>query len=617
MANGYAGKILWVDLTRKTLSDEILTEKFCRDYIGGYGMGSRIVYTHQKGGIDPLGPEAILGIMTGAATGTPFIGGSRYVVVGKSPLTGGWGDANSGGVFGPNLKFAGYDGVFFKGISAKPVYILIENGKAEIKDASHLWGKDTFETEDIMQEELGKDTEIACIGPAGEKLSLVAAVMNNKGRAAGRSGLGAVMGSKKVKAVAVKGKGGAVPMFDAEKSKELRKEYLAKLTGHFGMLKEFGTPAIMAMMAKFGDSPVKNWASTAVIDFPNVDIISDKNVVAEQTKKYGCYMCPIACGGHMKAFKGENFSYEEGAHKPEYETLAMFGSNCLNYDLNSIIKANDICNRYGLDTIGAGGAIGFTIDCYENGLITKEDTGGLEMKWGNAASIVAMLEKLAKREGFGNVIADGVKRASENIGKGSDKLAMHIGGAEYPAHDAKFGFHWAITYRMDPTPGRHTQGDPGGPKFPIAQPADRKAQLGRQPGHVMGQAIGHYVQALGLCTFVYGSLPSPEAVLNMLKAVTGWDVTLEEILKVGNRIHNQRHAFNLREGISPLKYHHPDRMAGRPPRTAGPLAGVTVDEDGMLKEYFQAMDWDLTTAKPSQKSLVELGLDDVAKDLYK
>ena len=569
MANGYAGKILWVDLTNKKLTDEILTDKFCREYIGGYGMGSRIIYTHQKGGVDPLGPDAIMGLMTGAATGTPFIGGSRYVAVGKSPLTGGWGDANSGGMFGPNLKFAGYDGVFFKGISAKPVYLLIENGKAQIKDASHLWGKDTFETEDILRNELGQEAEIACIGPSGEKLSLVASVMNNKGRAAGRSGLGAVMGSKKLKAVAVKGKGGTVPMFDAEKSKEYRKEYLAQLTGHFGMLKEFGTPAIMAMMAKFGDSPTKNWASTAVIDFPNVDIISDKNVIAEQTKKYGCYMCPIACGGHMKGHQGEYFSYEEGAHKPEYETLAMFGSNCLNYDLKSIIKANDICNRAGLDTIGAGAAIGFTIDCYENGLITKEDTGGLEMRWGNANSIIAMLEKLAKREGFGNIIADGVKRASEKIGKGSDKIAMHIGGAEYPAHDAKFGFHWAITYRMDATPGRHTQGDPGGPKFAIPQTTDRKAQLGRQPAHVMGQAIGHYIQSLGLCTFVYGSLPSPESVLNMLKAVTGWDVTLEEILKVGNRIHNQRHAFNLREGISPLKYHHPDRMAGRPARPPG------------------------------------------------
>jgi len=566
--------------------------------------------------VDPLGPEAILGIVTGPATGTPFIGGSRYVVVGKSPLTGGWGDANSGGVFGPNLKFAGYDAIFFKGIADKPLYLLINNGQAELKDASHLWGKDTFETEDMLRNEVGKDAEIACIGPSGEKLSLIAAVMNNKGRAAGRSGLGAVMGSKKLKAVAVLGKGNAVPLYDAEKAKQYRKEYLAQLTGHFGLLREFGTPGIMAQMAKFGDSPVKNWASTSVIDFPDVDIISDKNVIAEQSKKYGCYMCPIACGGHMKGFKSDKFSYEEGSHKPEYETLAMFGSNCLNYNLQSIIKCNDICNRMGLDTIGTGGTIGFTIDCYENGLISKEDTNGLEMKWGNAEAIVAMTEKLANREGFGNIIADGVKKASERIGKGSDKLAMHIGGAEYPAHDAKFGFHWAITYRMDPTPGRHTQGDPGGPKFPVPQIEDRKAQLGRQPAHVIGEAIGHYVQSLGLCTFVYGSLPSPEAVYNMIKAVTGWDVTLDEIIKVGNRIHNLRHAFNLREGISPLQYHHPDRMAGRPARTAGPLTGITLDEDGMLKEYFAAREWDMQTGKPSKKVLTELGLEKVAADLY-
>jgi aldehyde:ferredoxin oxidoreductase len=617
MANGYMGKFLWVDLTKKTLKEEFYDEQFCRDWIGGYGLGARIIYTHQKGGVDPLGPDAILGILTGPATGTPFIGGSRYVVVGKSPLTGGWGDANSGGMFGPNMKFAGYDGVFFRGISDKPVYIYLESGKAEIRDATYLWGKDTNETEDMLRAKLGNDTEVACIGPAGEKLALVAAVMNNKGRAAGRSGLGAVMGSKKVKAVAVKGKGGSVPVFDPELSKKYRKEYLTQLTGHYQSIKQFGTPGIMAMMAKFGDSPVKNWASTAVLDFPNPEIISDKNVTVEQDKRYACYMCPIGCGGHMKAFSGPDFSYAAGAHKPEYETLAMFGSNVLNGDLHSIVKCNDICNRYGLDTIGAGGAIGFTVDCYENGLITKADTGGLEMKWGNSAAIVAMTEKLAKREGFGNVIADGVKRAAERIGKGADKLAMHIGGAEYPAHDAKFGFHWAITYRMDATPGRHTQGQPGGPTFPIPPIADRKAQLGRQPGHVMGQAIGHYIQSLGLCTFVYGALPSPESIYNMVKAVTGWDINLEEIIKVGTRIHNQRHCFNLREGISPLHYHHPDRMAGIPARTAGPLKGITLDEPAMLKEYFQAMDWDMATAKPSVKSLIDQGLEDVARDLYK
>jgi aldehyde:ferredoxin oxidoreductase len=614
MANGYVGKLLWVDLTNKTLKDEALDEKMGRLYLGGYGLGARIIYDRMKAGVDPLGPEAILGIMTGPATGTPFIGGSRYVVVGKSPLTGGWGDANSGGYFGPYLKFAGYDGVFFTGISARPVYLFINNGKAEIKDASHLWGKDTFETEDILRAELGKDTEVACIGPSGETVSLIAAVMNNKGRAAARSGLGAVMGSKRLKAVAVKGKPGTVPVFDAAKAREARRTILPQLTGHVGLLREFGTPGIMVMMAMAGDSPVKNWTSSAVLDFPDVELIGGNKVVEQQGQKYACYQCPIGCGGHMKESKGD-YEYAEGAHKPEYETLAMFGSNCLNYNLNSITKVNDICNRAGLDTISSGSAMGFTIECYEKGLITKQDTGGIEMTWGNHRSIVAMTEKLAKREGFGNILADGIKRAAEKIGKGAENYAMHLGGQEYPAHDPKFGLQWAIEYRMDATPARHTQGPGMGPKVPAPE-VDPKTQLGRQPAHMIGANACHYIQALGLCTFVCGGLPNLETFQTMVKANMGWDASADEIVKTGERIADMRHVFNLREGISPLKYHHPDRMAGRPPRTAGPLEGVTLDEDGMLKEFFAAMDWDLKTAKPNKKRLLELGMDDIARELW-
>lgn len=614
MARGYMGKILLVDLTKKEIKDEPLEEKLCRDFIGGYGLGARILFTRQKPGVDPLGPDNILGFTTGILTGTPALSASRYIVVGKSPLTGGWGDANSGGYFGPHLKFAGYDSIFFSGISEKPIYLFIYNGKAELRDASHIWGKDTFETEDILRSELGKDVEVACIGPAGEKVSLIAAVMNNKGRAAGRSGLGAVMGSKRLKAIVVKGNM-KIPIAHEERAQELRKKYLGELTGHYEMISKYGTPAIVIMCAESGDTPTKNWAGTAVIDFPNYALLGADPVIERQANKYACYRCPIACGGHMKEGTGE-YKYPAGAHKPEYETLGMFGANCLNSNLESIIKVNDICNRYGIDTISGGAAIAFAIECYENGLITKADTDGIEMTWGNHRSIVAMTEKLVKREGFGDILADGVKMAAKRIGKGSDQYAMHIQGQEVPAHDPKFGYHWGISYRMDATPARHTQG-PGMPLpgLPLP-PHDPKSFKGRGEAHKIGHSFSHVVSSSGTCLFLYWALPSVHAFVDFMRAVSGWDLTIEELIKTGERITNIRHAFNLREGLNPLEYKIPGRIIGNPPPQAGPLKGITVDEETMDREYLTAMDWDLKTTKPNIKKLQELGLEDVVKVLW-
>ncbi len=614
MARGFMGKMLWVDLSRGELKDEVLDEELGRKFLGGYGLGAWILFQRQKAGVDPLGPDNIFGLVTGMLTGTPAISSSRYIAVGKSPLTGGWGDANSGGYFGPYLKFAGYDAVFFAGISPKPVYLFINNGKAELRDAANLKGKDTFETEDMLKAELGDDTEIACIGPSGEAVSLIAAVMCSKGRAAGRSGLGAVMGAKKIKAVAVRGDM-KVPLADETKANELRKKTLAGLTGHVTMLREYGTPAIMEMCLTMGDSPVRNWGGIAP-DFPDVHLIAADAVKAEQTRSWGCWHCPIACGGHMEAGTGE-YKYEAGAHKPEYETLAMFGSNCLNTNLSSIIKANDICNRAGLDTISTGAAIAFAIECYENGIITRADTDGIEMTWGNHPSIVAMTEKLARREGFGDILADGVKAAAEKIGKGAEQYAMHINGQEIPAHDPKVGRHWGTTYRMDATPARHTQSGEGGMGPAPAQPSfDPNGWSGRGAARRIGSSWHHAVSATGICTFGMGALPDIESLIDMMRAVSGWDLTLEELLVTGERINNVRQAFNVREGVNPLEYNMPGRIIGTPPKTAGPSAGITVDEQTLDREYLTAMDWDLKTTKPSRKKLLELGLDDVAGELW-
>lgn len=612
MVNGYMGKILWVDLSKGKIREESVDEEICRKFLGGYGLGAYLLFTRMKAGIDPLGPENILGFITGPLTGTPALGGSRYAVVGKSPLTGGWGDANSGGVFGPHLKFAGVDAVFFTGISPEPVYLFIDSGKAELRDAGQLWSKDTFKTEDTLREELGKDIDVACIGPSGEKMCLIAAIMNNYGRAAARSGLGAVMGSKKLKAIALKGD---IPILlaDEEKAEEVRRN--TKLTGYAAMMNKFGTPAIVVPLVTAGDSPIKNWDGVAARDFPDVEPIGGVAVIEKQERRYGCYRCRIACGGRMKEGTGE-YKYPVGSHKPEYETLCMFGSNCLNNNLDSIIKANDICNRYGLDTISAGAAIAMAIECYENGLITREETGGIEMTWGNHKSIVAMTEKLARREGFGDILADGVRVAAEKIGKGAEQYAMHIQGQEFPAHNPKYGFNWAVAYKMDATPGRHCQG-PGKPIDGLPLPLfDRMKQEGMQPGYKMGTNFMHVIQSLGVCIFVYWALPDIDVQMSAIKTVTGWDVTFDELFLTGERINNMRHLFNLREGLNPLHFVYPDRIAGRPPQEEGPLKGISLNEEMIFGDYLKAMGWDPVTTMPGKKKLKELGLLDIVTEFW-
>jgi aldehyde:ferredoxin oxidoreductase len=611
--NGYMGKLLFVDLTKGLCQEEKVTDQICRDFMGGYGIGARIIFSQQRAGVDALGPNSILGIVTGPLTGSPAPSCSRYTIVGKSPLTGTWGDANSGGDFGPYLKFAGYDAVFFKGISERPVYLFIKDGRAELRDAAHLWGKDIYETDDIIRGESGEKVKVLSIGPAGEKLSLISCPVNNKGRAPGRSGLGAVMGSKRLKAVAVTGNR-EVHLANKNKINDLRRKYVGELTGLFKVFRDFGTPGFTAESGHSGDSPVKNWGGVGVVDLPDIAAIGGEAVIGRQREKYACWRCPIGCGGLMR--RGRQYGYAEGVHKPEYETLAAFGTMCLNNNLESIIMANDICNRYGLDTISAGCTIAFAIECYENGLITKADTGGIELTWGNHGGIVAMTERMAKREGFGDVLADGVKVAAEKIGKGADQYAIHIQGQEIPMHDPKFGFDLTATYRLDPTPARHTQGREGLAPPGLLPAFDRKSFGGRGGAHKVGSNFIHVMNCAGMCLFLYLCLPDVNAVTEFINAVTGWETTTDELLKTGERIANVRQAFNIREGLNPLQFSVPGRALGKPPQKVGPLAGVTVDEDIMVKEYLAAMDWDAKTAKPSKKKLLELGLEDLAKELW-
>lgn len=610
MSRGYMGKLLWIDLSSGSIEEEVLQDDFCRKYIGGYGFGTKILYDRTEPGVDPLGPDNILGFLTGVLTATPAIIGSRYVVVCKSPLTNSWGDANSGGFFGPELKFAGYDGVFFTGASDKPVYVSIIDGKVELHDAADLWGKDTYDTEDLLKEKHGAKIRAACIGPSGEAISKIACVINDKGRAAGRSGVGAVMGSKKLKAVVVSGSA-KVPMADEQAAKELRTKILKEEKDAGEGMKKYGTSGITADSALSGDSPVKNWGGAGTVDFPNAKVISDDAVIALQEKKYACWRCNIACGGHMKAVDGK-YKVAAGVHKPEYETLCAFGTSCLNDNLESIIKVNDICNRTGIDTISAGGTVAFAIECYENGIITKEDTGGLELTWGNDEAIVELTRLIADREGFGKILSDGVKIAAERIGKGSDEYAIHLGGQELPMHDPRFTPGLALTYQFEATPGRHTQGGeliapPSGIDF---DKYDRTQYAGRGEDQKKLVNLMHVVNAAGLCMFGYITY-NAQSIPDFLTAVTGWEWTMEEVLKAGERIANLRRMFNIREGINPLEWKVPKRMLGHPPLTEGNIRGISLDDKTMIQEFCAAMDWDPVTARPSDEKLRSLGLEEL------
>jgi len=633
MAGGYTDKILFVDLTTGKLTTETPDEKLYRDFIGGYGVGARIVFSRQRPGVDPLGPENMLGFMTGPLTGTDYPYGTRYtVIVGRSPLTRGWGDANSGGDFGPYLKFSGYDGVFFTGASEKPVYLLIRDGNVELKDASHLWGKDTVETEDILKSELGSEVRIACIGPAGEKLSLISCLINNKGRAAARSGVGAVMGSKKLKAVAVIGTG-KVPVADTAKAREMRKKVLNAPGPNKELFQRYGTAGIAAQFVMTGECPIKNWTGVGERDVPHPELISDDSVINLQERKYGCWRCPISCGGLMKEGTGE-YRYRAGAHKPEYETLGAFGGLVLNNNLDSIIMANEICNRYGLDTISAGATIAFAMECYEKGIITKEEVG-LDLSWGNHQAMVTMTEMMGRREGFGDVLADGSKVAAMKIGRGSEALTVHINGQEPAMHDPRSTPSFATVYQSDATPGRHMQGSCGhfemgalenfefphfGVKIPhVERPAFKHTYTGKGKWEVLFRNHSHLGNTAGACLIADlgpGMVTPVDTIPEALSVITGWQFTPEEMRRTGDRIATIRQAINVREGLTPGDFKTPGRMVGDPPLKEGPLANITVDVNTMVNEYYDAMDWDKETGRPSKSKLLELGLDDIARELW-
>jgi aldehyde:ferredoxin oxidoreductase len=655
VTSGFFGKALVVDLSRGEAEPVSLPQTLYRDYLGGYGLGVKVLHERTGAGVDPLGPECILGFVPGLLTGTgvPFSG--RFMVVGKSPLTGGWGESNCGGQFGPLLRATGCDGVFLTGVSPGPVYLLLDEGQAVLRDASHLWGLDTVETECGIREEVGKGTHIVSIGPAGEKCALIAALITDGGRAAARSGLGAVMGSKRLKAIAVRG-ALSVPVHDGKELTRLSREYLQLFRESSSLLpealfrltrlslpllrrlrikpsggpaeaivhvyREYGTCSGTAFSTQIGDAPVRNWRGVAARDFPlkRSARISDDAVIQYQVRRYHCRACPVGCGGIVR-LRGDRYSVE-GGHKPEYETLAAFGPLLLNDDLESILYVNDMCNRYGLDTVSTGTVVAFALECVEKGLISREEAGGLELSWGNAEAIVELVHRIGRRDGLGDLLADGVKRAAEQIGQGSEAFAMHAGGQELPMHDPRCEPLLGLAYQADATPARHTTSNGGIYRVESLRdlfasenltPSGRYAIEDRGRLFALLSQYIHVVSCSGLCTF--SLLMGRPPVQEWINAATGWGLDLRELLRIGGRIQTLRHAFNLREGIRPEDFAVPPRASGHPPLEEGPLKGVTLDIGDTVRDYFRTMGWDEATGVPTPESLESVGLFDVAESL--
>ncbi|MCE5212609.1 MAG: aldehyde ferredoxin oxidoreductase family protein [Deltaproteobacteria bacterium] len=650
MNKPYMGKILMVDLSNGTMTEEAITDSVYEQYLSGMGLGAYILFNRMPAGADPLGPDNILGFCSGLLTGTGSYFSGRWTLVGKSPLTGGWGDANCGGTFSPAIKRCGYDAIFFKGISSNPVYLYVKNGKATLQDATALWGQDAVETEEALKKQYGQKAAVAVIGPAGEKVSLISGVCTDKGRIAARSGLGAVMGVKKLKAVVLDG----VQRIGAHDPAAMKKlsRHCAKWTnfpmplsllpgtmmalmGTFlrvtpvifaqdgllykTILKKWGTGGMNQMSVEMGDSPLKNWNGSNV-DFPlkksrkiDPDIVKKAEIV-----KYHCYSCPLGCGG-ICATKGK-YSH---THKPEYESVLALGGLCMNEDLDSIFYLNEFLNRAGMDTISAGATAAFAIECYEKGILTKKDTDGLELKWGNTGAIIALIEKMVKREGIGDLLADGSKVAAAKIGRGAEECTVHAGGQEPAMHDGRGDPGFNVHYSVEPTPGRHTIGAhlyyemfqlwkrvKGLPKpTPLFMKGSKykinkeKAQASAACSKFMSLGNG-----AGMCMFglFLGSKRIP--TFDWLNAATGWKFTPEEYMTIGERIQTMKQAFNVKHGIEPKNNFISSRAQGKIPQKEGANKGRFVDVEKLASGYWEQFGWDKNTGKPKDETLRKLGI---------
>ena len=631
MSYGYTGKILHVNLTTSEIKVEEPDEQFYRTYMGGSAMGMYYVLKETPAGAEALSPENVLALCTGVVTGTPISGQSRLTSVAKSPLTGCIGDAQGGGYFPAEMKFSGFDAVIIKGKSPKPVYLWMHHGEAELRDASHLWGMTTGDAEDKLKEELeDKRIEVLQIGPAGENLVRFAALISMSNRANGRTGMGAVMGSKNLKAVVVRGKQ-KPSIANPEKFKELQKLAKTNLepTGmdDFG---KYGTPDVCSPQNKSGGLPTYNFNSGT---FEKHEEINGKTLYNEHLRghekdeqnRFGrdtCFSCSIKCKRVSQIDEGP-FKTDAKYGGPEYETLATFGSYCGISNMDAIIHANALCNMYGMDTISCGATISWAMECWAEGKITAEDTGGIELEYGSAEAMVKMTEMIAKQEGFGKILAEGSQKASEIIGRGTEDYLITSKGQEAPAHMPQVKRSLSVIYAANPFGADHesSEHDPAYKAYPermeqigLTNPQERLALNEEMMRFAMvTQHLSSAVDSLSVCAFIFGAsfqLYDANQLVEVVNAVTGWDTDMTEILAVGERRLNMLRAFNSREGIGRESDTLPKKMFKRP-LEGGRSDGYSIDEkewETALEDYYRLCDWDVMTGHPSLKKMESLGL---------
>jgi aldehyde:ferredoxin oxidoreductase len=628
MPGEFTGRILHVDLTTGGLEVEHPPESFYRKYLGGSAMGLYYILQGMQPGTDGLDPSNVLTVMDSLLTGAPIAGQSRVTVNARSPLTDGIGDSQAGGFFPAELRFAGFTGIVIRGRAAEPVYLWIHDGEAELRPAGHLWGRTTSEVDDLLKAELGDDKiQVAQAGPAGEKLVRLAAIMNMANRANGRTGMGAVMGSKNLKAIVARGASKKLPLADAAGLNRLARWGAAEIPNNADVLalRTDGTENVLEGQHTTGTLPTFNYNAG---QFDGYEAISGETMTATILKdRDTCYACAVRCKRVVETeWRGRPVEPRHGG--PEYETAAVFGSYCGVDDLPAISLANKICNEHGLDTIGTGATVAWTMECFEHGLVTEADLG-FRAPFGDTAAMVRLTEMLATREGFGDVLANGSRRAADLIGKGHEYL-ITVKGAEAPAHMPQAKRSLGVIYAVNSFGADHqsSEHDPMIEESASDLYLERLKLLGFDgpqafdslgPDKVRFALKTHqfysFLDTASLCQFVWGpawTLYGPQETVDFVRAVTGWtDFDVDELMEIGERRLNMLRAFNAREGLDRTADRLPAKFF-RPLTGTGPTAGIALDRaeiEGALDEYYRLAGWDGRTGNPTPDTLARLGLE--------
>jgi aldehyde:ferredoxin oxidoreductase len=614
---GYMGALLRVNLTTGAISEEALDPRLAADYIGGTGLGVRIAYDEIPPDADPLGPDSKLIFMTGPVTSTVLGTAGRYQLIFKSPLTGILCDSSSSGHWGSEFRKTGYDGLIVEGEAARPVYLYIHDGVTEIRDASHLWGVDTYKIQEVLPEEVGEPKALVLsIGPAGERGVLFSCMVNDAGRAPGRGGSGAVMGAKKLKAIVVRGTR-PVQLADPEGFKNFALA-INKLNGQSPItegLRTLGTPGVMDNRWALSDMPVKNWSKGAYEELC-VNLGGKKMAATMLVKHVACHYCPVGCSRWVRIAEGP---YQMDAPGPEYETLGALGTLCVIDDLEAVAYAGHLCNIYGIDTISCGATIAFAMECYDKGLLTREDTGGIELTWGNKEAMIRMVEQIASGEGIGKLLGQGSRRMAAQLDQRAREFLVEVKGMELPMHDPRAFYSWAATYATSPRGACHLHGfsmyyehkeaplpEWGLTGFYPRNSDEHKGKIAR-----VAQNWGHVCNSMVLC-FYASFTQKPSDLAALINYATGQHYSGQDLLTIGDRIAALYRAYNYRCGIRRSD----DRLPARvlTPLPDGGAAGQVPDLEYQLQEYYAERELE-PDGRPSRQSLIALGLADVARDM--